>query len=178
MVERRRWGSLSAALVAVAAMTVAGCTGSDQEPKVSQTIPEASDAVTYVGKVDASSANIGLVTQGDQLAGLICEGPNASLRLDAVTVDTGSAILMADGEAVGTVSVADDIAVGTVEFAGSKRRFSAEPAIGDAGVYSLAAENPDEEWVGWVVLNDGSFTGTTRSKPSTGRPWINPDTQP
>jgi hypothetical protein len=85
---------------------------------------------------------------------------------------------MADGEAVGTVSVAEDIAVGTVEFAGSKRRFSAEPATGDAGVYRLAAENPDEEWDGWVVLNDGTYTGTSKSKPSTGSPWVDPDSQP
>src|SRR5688500_10734138 len=176
---KRRWWRLSAALVTVAAMTVAGCSDSAKEPKTIATASEGtSDGVTYVGKVDASSANIGLVTQGDQLAGLICQDANTSLRLDVVTVSDGSAVLVADGKAVGTVSVAEDIAVGTVEFDGSKRRFMAEPATGNAGVFRLAAENPDEEWDGWVVLNDGTYTRTSKSKPSTGSPWIDPDSQP
>ena len=178
MVERRRWWRLSAALVAVAATSIAGCSDSDKEPTAIQTADEASDGVTYVGKVDASSANIGLVTKGDKLAGMVCEDANTSLRLDAVTVDNGSAVLMHDGKAVGTASLADDIAVGTVEFDSSKRRFTAEPATGDAGVFRAAAEDPDEVWDGWVVLNDGSFTGTSKGKPSTGSPWIDPDQEP
>jgi hypothetical protein len=178
MVVRRRWWNLSAALVSVAVLTLAGCSGSDKEPTPIRTIQEGGSGVVYVGKVDASSANIGLVTQGGQLAGLVCQDAKRSLRLDAVTIDSGSAILRHDGKDVGTVSVADDIAVGTVEFDGSKRRFMAEPATGDAGVYRVAAANPDEAWEGWVVLNDGSFTGTTKAKPTSGSPWINPDSQP
>ena len=128
MVKRRRW-RMSAALAAVVAMTIAGCSDSDKEPTTVATASEAaSDGITYVGKVDASSANIGLVTKGDRLAGLVCQDANASLRLDAVTVANGTAELKQDGTVVGTVSVADDIAVGTVEFAGSKHRFQAEPA--------------------------------------------------
>ena len=179
MNERRRWWRRSAILVALAAMTLAGCSNSDKEPTTIATVPEGtSDGVVYVGKVDASSANIGLVTKGDQLAGLICQDANDSLRLDTVTVSDGSAVLVADGKEVGTVSVAEDVAVGTVEIDGSKHRFMTEPATGDAGVFRLAAENPDEEWDGWVVLNDGSFTGTSKGKPSSGSPWIDPDSQP
>ena len=178
MLERRRWWSLLAALVSVAAMTLAGCSGSDKEPTPIRTIPEGGSGIVYVGKVDASSANIGLVTKGDQLAGLVCQDAKRSLRLDPVTIESGSAILRQDGEDVGTVSVADDIAVGTVEFDGSKRRFTAEPATGDAGVYRAAGANPDAEWEGWVVLNDGSFTGTTKAKPTSGSPWIDPDQEP
>lgn len=176
MVVRRRWWRLSAVLVALAALGLAGCSDSDKEPTSIATASEGtSDGVVYVGKVDASSANIGLVTQGDQLAGMVCQDANASLRLDPVTITNGTAELSQDGEVVGTVSVAEDIAVGTVEFEGSKRKFSAEPATGNAGVFRLAAENPDEEWDGWVVLNDGSFTGTSKNKPSTASPWINPE---
>lgn len=179
MVVRRRWWRLSAALVAVAATTLAGCSDSDKEPTSIATASEGtSDGVVYVGKVDASSANIGLVTRGDQLAGMICQDANASVRLDPVTVTNGTAELAQGGEVVGTVSVADDIAVGTVEFEGSKRKFRAEPATGNAGVFRLAAENPDEEWDGWVVLNDGSFTGTSENKPSTASPWVDPATDP
>lgn len=178
MNERRRWSRLSAVLAALAAMTLAGCSGSDKEPTPIKTIPEGGSGIVYVGKVDASSANIGLVTKGGQLAGLVCQDAKTSLRLDAVTIDSGSAILKQDGKDVGTVSVAEDIAVGTVEFDGSKRRFMAEPATGDAGVYRLAAGNPDQAWEGWVVLNDGSFTGTTKAKPSSGSPWIDPEQEP
>ncbi len=180
MTERRRWWRLSAVLVAVAAMAfAAGCSDSGKEPTTIATISEGtSEGVTFVGTVDASSANIGLVTQGDRLAGMICQDAGAALRLDAVTVANGSAELMAGGNVVGTVSVSDDVAVGTVELDGSKRKFMAEPATGEAGVFRLAAENSDDAWDGWVVLNDGSYTGTSQGKPSSGSPWIDPDSQP
>lgn len=177
MVDRRRWWRLSA-LVAAAAMTLSSCSGSDEEPTTIATKPEgASGEVTYVGKVDASTANIGLVTQGDRLAGMVCQDAKSSLRLDAVTLANGSAELVADGKVVGTVSVAEDVAVGTVEIAGSQHRFMTEPATGQAGVYRLAAGDSDA-WHGWVVLNDGTYTGTSKGKPSGGSPWINPDSQP
>ena len=177
--DRRRW-RLSAALVAVAAMTLAGCSGSDEEPTPIRTIQgDMSDGVVYVGKVDASSALIGLVTKDDRLAGLICQSANASVRLDSVPMNNGAAKLKQNGRVVGTVSVAQDLAVGTVAFAGSKRRFIAEPATEKgAGVFRRAADNPGQAWDGWVVLNNGSFTGTSRSKPSVGKPWIDPEIDP
>ena len=174
---RRRW-RLPAALVTAAAMTLAGCSGSDEEPKTIPTVESGVSDGVYVGKVDSSSANIGLVVKGGQLAGMVCQDANASLRFDAVPVEDGSALLVQDGKSVGTVSLAEDVAVGTVAFDGSKRRFSAEPATGDAGVFRRAAENPEGEWDGWVVLNDGSFTGTRKGRPSTGSPWINPEVDP
>ena len=175
MVKHRRWWTPPIVLAAMAALGVAGCAEtSEPKSKASPTEP----GQVYVGQVDASKANIGLVTQGDRVAGMVCLDATSSLRLDAVTLENGTGELKEDGKVVGTVSVADDIAVGTVDFKGSKRRFRAEPATGDAGVYGKVAENPDEPWDGWVVLNDGSYTGTSKSKPSTGKPWIEPDTQP
>ena len=164
-------------LIAAGMLSLAGCADDPAEPEPAAS-PTTSDGAVYVGTVDASEANIGLVVKGDRLAGMVCQDENASLRLDAVTLDEGATELTQDGEPVGTVSVADDIAVGTVDFDGSKRKFQAEPATGDAGVFRLAAENPDEPWDGWVVLDDGSFTGTSKSPPSTGSPWIDPDQEP
>lgn len=184
MVERRRWWSLLATVMAVTAMTLPGCADGEKEPKTEPTqSEEIPNTVTYVGKVDSTSANIGLVVKGDRLAGFVCQDAKASLRLDAVPLDAvpleeGTGELLHDAIAVGTVSVTDDEAVGTVDFEGSKRKFTAEPATGEAGVYRKAAENPGQPWDGWVVLNDGSHTGTSKSKPSTGRPWIDPDSQP
>jgi hypothetical protein len=173
MVTRRRWLTPLLFMMAAATLSLAGCT--DNEPAAS---PTPAQGTTYVGQVDASKANIGLVVAGDTLAGFVCESANASLRLDAVPLENGTGELMDDGRVVGTVSVADDVAVGTVEFQGTKHKFQAEPATGDAGVYRRAAENPEEAWDGWIVLNDGSYTGTSKSKPSSGKPWIDPDIDP
>jgi hypothetical protein len=164
------------AVVFAATLSLAGCAEDGAEPKPAASPTES--GTVYVGQVDASKANIGLVTRGDRLAGVVCQDAKAWLRLDAVTLKNGAAELTQDGKVVGTASVADDIAVGTVDFEGSKRKFRAEPATGDAGVFVRAAENPDEPWDGWVVLNDGTYTGTSKAKPSTGRPWINPDIDP
>ncbi len=173
--ERRRFWNPLLVLVAATALTLAGCSDSEPKPTAS---PSTSDGVTFVGTVDASSANIGLVTKDDTLAGFVCENENAGLRFDPVPIKNGTAELVQDGRVVGTASLADDIAVGTVEFAGTKHKFRAEPATGKAGVYRLAAENADANWDGWIVLNDGTFTGTSKSKPSTGKPWIEPDIDP
>jgi hypothetical protein len=62
--------------------------------------------------------------------------------------------------------------------AGLQHIFAAERATGKAGVFRLAADYPDVEWDGWIVLNDGTYTGTSKSKPSTGKPWINPEIDP
>jgi len=177
MVTRRRWQAPLLVVMAAAMLSLAGCADSSNEPEPAAS-PTSTRGSVYVGTVDASDANIGLVTQGDKIAGMVCQDENASLRLDAVTLVDGTAELAQDGTVVGTVSVADDIAVGTVDFDGSKHKFRAEPATGDAGVYRLAAENPGDPWDGWIVLNDGSHTGTSKGDPSTGRPWINPGVDP
>lgn len=178
MVDRRRWRQVSGILVAaVAATAFAGCSGSDDEP-VRTIQGDTPSGIVYVGRVDASNALIGLVAKDDELAGMVCENANASVRLDAVPIQNGAAELKQDGRVVGTVSVANDLAVGTVAFAGSKRKFIAEPATEDgAGVFRKATGDP-AKWDGWVVLNDGTFTGTSKAKPTTGRPWIEPDIDP
>jgi hypothetical protein len=173
--RRRRWASLLVP-IALAAFSLAGCAGDDTPPKPERSPAQAGKV--YVGQVDASKANIGLVTRDGKLAGMVCQDEKTSRRLDVVTLSSGAAELTQDGTMVGTVSVADDIAVGTVDIDGSKHKFRAEPATGGAGVYRLAAESPDEAWDGWIVLNDGSFTGTQKSKPSTAHPWIDPEIDP
>lgn len=81
------------------------------------------------------------------------------------------------GAVVGTVTTTATGATGEVEFAGQSRAFRAEPAVGSAGVYRLAGASPGRPWTGWVVLNDGSITGTAKGKPR-GSTWICPDTEP
>ena len=175
--EQRRWGPLLV-LVAAATLTLAGCAGDETEPKSIRTIQEASDHGTFVGTVDGTGANIGLVTKDNKLAGFVCEDKNSSLRLDPVPIENGAAKLVFDGRTVGTVAITDHGAAGKVELGGLQHIFAAEHATGKAGVYRLAATNSDENWDGWIVLNDGTFTGTRKNMPSTSKPWIDPETDP
>lgn len=173
--EQRRWG-LVLVVVAAAAVTLAGCSGNER-PKTIRTIQAAADHGTFVGKVDGTGANIGLVTKDDRLAGFLCQDRNTSVRFDPVPIEGGAANLVRNGKVIGLVAITDHGATGRIAFAGKQRIFATELATGKAGVYRLAAKNA-ARWDGWIVLNDGSYTGTRKSRPSTGNPWIDPDTNP
>ena len=173
--ERRLKSSLLA--IAVTAMLViAGCSDGDEDSKT-KTVTS-SEAATFVGKVEGTGANIGLVTKNGKVAGFVCENKTNSLRLDPVPIKNGTAKLIQDGRTVGAVEITDHGAAGKVEIAGLRHIFSAEHATGQAGVYRSANQDAEEDWDGWVVLNDGSYTGTSKSKPSTGKPWVDPEVDP
>ena len=103
---------------------------------------------------------------------------SARLATALVVMIWWGAKLVFDGRTVGTVAITDHGAAGKVEIGGLQHIFAAEHATGKAGVYRLAATNADDAWDGWIVLNDGTYTGTSKSKPITGNPWIDPDTDP
>lgn len=177
LMERRRILSRSLVLVAAAMLITAACSDASKDSKV-RTIQSVSDGGSFVGTVEGTHANIGLVTKDDWLAGFVCEGPNAAVRLDPVPIKGGGAKLVQDGRTVGLVAITDHGATGRIDLAGLQRTFAAEQATGKAGVYRLAAK-AGREWDGWIVRNDGRYTGTIKSKPSiSSRPWIDPDTDP
>lgn len=173
--ERRFWSPLLALAVA-AVLISAGCSDGDQDSKA-KTVTS-SESATFVGKVEGTGANIGLVTKDGKLAGFVCENKTNSLRLGPVPIKDGTAKLVQDGRTVGAVEITDHGAAGKVEIAGLRHIFSAEHATGQAGVYRLANQDAEEDWDGWIVLNDGSYTGTSKSKPSTGKPWVDPEVDP
>jgi hypothetical protein len=164
-------------LLAAAVLALAGC-GDDGKAEKVKTIKAADNGAVFVGKVQGTSANIGLVTKNGKLAGFVCEDENSALRLDPVPLEGGDANLVFDGRNVGVVAITDHGAAGKIEMGGLQHIFAAEVATGKAGVYRRASDNPDIAWDGWIVLNDGTYTGTSKSKPTTGRPWINPEIDP
>lgn len=175
---RRQWMPL-AALFSIAALVLTAC-GADEPAKPKQS---AVDAGTYVGHVDGTSANIGLVVKDNRVAGFMCTERNEWLTFPAVDINGKKAKLRADdGTEPGPGTEVDvtfkaDVATGKVDL-GDIALFTAEKATGDAGVYRVAAEKEGEPWKGWVVLNDGSYTGNAKGKPSSGQLWTDPDSQP
>jgi hypothetical protein len=175
---RRPWTPL-AALAAIAALALAGCS-SDEPAKPKQ---DAVDAGTYVGHVDGTSANIGLVVKDNRVAAFMCTERNEWLTFPAVDVKGKKATLRADDgtePGPGTevdVTFSGDGATGKLDL-GDIALFTAEKATGDAGVFRVPAEKEGDPWKGWVVLNDGSYTGNAKGKPTSGSPWIDPDSQP
>jgi hypothetical protein len=172
-----------AALIAIAALGLTAC-GNDEPAKPKQS---AADAGTFVGTVDGTTVNIGLVVKDNRLAGFACSKKEiaagypkkASFALAPVDLTGNKATLQTDdGTEVGSVAISGDNATGKLDVLGYTQPFTAERATGDAGVFRLPAEKEGEPWTGWVVLNDGSFTGNAKGKPSSGQPWINPDQEP
>lgn len=174
---RQRW-TAPAALAVIAALAVSGC--GNEEP--AQPKEKAADAGTYVGKVEDTNANIGLVVRDNQIAGFVCENKESWLTLARTDLNGDKATLKAeDGTDPGTevsVTISGDRATGTVSFEEVTATFTAEKATGDAGVYRVPGQREGEPWKGWVVLNDGSYTGNAKGKPSSGQPWVDPDSQP
>lgn len=175
---RRRWTAL-AALTVVAALALTGC-GNDEPAKPKQS---AVDAGTYVGKVDGTTANVGLVVKDNRVAGFFCTETEDWMTLAPVDLKGGKATLRGDDgtdPGKGTevdVTFSGDSATGKVDL-GEIALFTAEKATGDAGVYRVPAESDGKPWKGWVVLNDGTYTGNAKGKPSSGSPWTDPDSQP
>jgi hypothetical protein len=112
--------------VASAALTVAGCGAGDErrlEPGGT-----AKSGTTYRGEIDASPASISLKVDGTQLTGAVCQGSRTSVPLDPTIVKNDSAELVHNGRPIGTVSITTDLAVGTIELAGTRHKFRAPVA--------------------------------------------------
>ena len=108
-------------------MLLTGCSGAkpDAEPDASMPADHSGRAV-YVGDIDASAASIWLEVEDDALAGAVCQDARPSMRFDPAAMKEGRAALAYGGTVVGTVSISDDDAVGTVELSGKKHRFRAK----------------------------------------------------
>ena len=119
---------------AVAAVLLTGCSGDGPDAKPDASMPaDHSGHVIYVGDIDASVASIWLQVDDESLTGAVCQDARPSMRFDPAATKEGKAALAYGGTVVGTVSIAKDEAVGTVELSGKKHKFRAKPAdvLGD-----------------------------------------------
>ena len=114
---------------AVSAVLLTGCSGGkpDAKPGASMPADHAGHGV-YVGDIDASAASIWLQVKDETLKGAVCQDASPSMRFDPTATKEGKAVLAYGGTVVGTVSIAKDEAVGTVELSGKKHRFRAKSA--------------------------------------------------
>lgn len=157
---------LLAAIVAVAFIgTGCGDDEADSEPQASA--PAQAAAGTYVGMVERSDAYLALISDGERVAGYLCDGKELSAWLSPIALEEGAAELRSRvGERLGEVSFSGEGAAGEVELAGEPHQFALEPASGEAGLYRAVVGDPGEPGsveAGWIVLADGWLRGAKKS---------------
>lgn len=112
----------------MSAALLAGCSAG--EPDATSTTPGGAVAgpAVYVGDIDASEASVWLQVKDESLTGAVCQDARPAMRFDPAAVKDGKAALAYGGSVVGTLSITDGEAFGTVELSGKKHRFRAAAA--------------------------------------------------
>ncbi len=116
---------------------------------------------TFVGLVDDTDAFVAIVSDGAKLAGYVSDGKAISIWFKGNVGDNAATLTARTEQELGDVEFLGDTADGEIEIGGERRSFSAEIAIGDAGLYRAVEEGGGTVEVGWVVLNEGSQRGAT-----------------
>jgi hypothetical protein len=140
------------------ALLVPGCAGGDDGGGV----PEGAAVGSFVGLLEGTDAYIAIVSDGEQLAGYVCDGKAISTWFKGEVGGTSADLKARTEQDLGEVAFLGDTADGEIEIDGERRSFSAEIAVGDAGLYGAFKEGDEGTVeVGWVLLNDGSQRGGT-----------------
>jgi hypothetical protein len=140
------------------ALLVAGCGGDDDGGGA----PEGAAVGSFVGLLEGTDAYIAIVSDGEQLAGYVCDSKNISIWFKGGVGGTSAELKARTEQDLGEVDFFGDTADGELEIDGERHSFSAEIAVGEAGLYT--AYRKDDEGtveVGWVLLNDGTQRGGT-----------------
>ena len=178
MLRQLRLAALAVALTALA-MSLAAC-GDDDDDETA-----AAPTGNYAGEVEGTDAYIGVVSNGSELIGYVCDGKKVSAWVEGPVSEGTTDLTNRDGEKVGEVTFTADEATGEVSVPGASGTFTAELGTGEGGLYREAKGepgSPDATETGWVVLNDGQIRGlknvggTLRAAPSTPTGYIDPNT--
>lgn len=161
------------AVLTLAALGLGACGGNDSaatspaEQRVAQNGDRArpaslGDGRQLVGKVQGTDANIAISIGAGRAHGYVCDSKKIAGFLVGSAADGRLRLTSARGYAV-QATVQDERVVGTVTLRnGSRRRFSAEPARDDAGLYELAKKLDGTSYLTrWVRTNDGDVRGKT-----------------
>jgi hypothetical protein len=160
-------------LVAAAALT--GCTTAPAPPSTPAAAVSAPAAAVptagleSVGRLSGTDALVAVVSDGDEVVAYVCDGPAALGERFFGILDGGRAVLRSDGGAELDLTVVDGTATGTFTAAGGiPVAFTTAPTTGDAGLYFAdGIEDGRVYGAGWIVLADGTQTGTeTRDRRS------------
>jgi len=138
-------------VILAALMVAAGCSSSG-EPK------SGAGGDAFVGTVEGTDALIGLVFDGEKVAGYASDSMRLSVWLGPSEVENGLAELKSrdTGDFQGAVEFFDGGARGELNVDGAPFSFEAAPATGEGGVFW--SKDGDAE-SGWVVSNDGEARG-------------------
>jgi hypothetical protein len=139
-------------------VAAAGCGGDDDGGGA----PQGAAVGSFVGLLEGTDAHIAIVSDGENLVGYVCDSKNISIWFQADVGGTSADVNARTEQDLGEVDFLGDTADGEIEVDGERRSFSAELAVGDAGLYRAFKEDDEGTVeVGWVVLNDGSQHGGT-----------------
>jgi len=120
----------------------------------------------FVGRVNGTSAEVALVTDGQRLSGAyLCDTSGVSpwFRPSPLSLG-GTELVTRGGDALGEVGFAGKRVQGDIAVGSGSGSFTARLATGKAGLYHTASGQPGEPGfreTGWIVLPDGTRCGTT-----------------
>ncbi len=119
-------------LAIVTAIVLAGC-GDDGEGSDGTANADRISG-TFVGAVDERNTYIALVSDGERVAGYLCDGEEVSVWLAPTEIEDGQVELVSrSGVSVGEVGLDSEGGSGEVEIDGATTGFELTPATGDAG---------------------------------------------
>ena len=119
---------------------------------------EGNSGTSYVGPVEGTEALIGLVSDGETVAGHVTDGGSIVVWLGPSPVNEGLGELKArdTGDFEGAVEFYDGGVRGEVQIDGAPFSFDAVVAEGDAGIYW---DDEDQVDAAWLVSNEGEVKG-------------------
>lgn len=163
---RRR--AVAAALAAFATVTVlGGCAEAGEEsvgpggaPTAAATV--APEAVEVVGRIPGTGALVAVVAAGDEVVAYVCNGDTLGERFFGTRNGDRAVLRAGDGSTVALTFVGGAVSGRFTRSGGDVPvSFTTEPATGDAGLYLADGVVDGHTYgAGWIVLGDGTQTGT------------------